>query len=50
MDESDWHRQTKRSQNTIFGSSYYIIMDDISGVADISKNLANFLTVSRKSG
>ena len=27
-----------------------IIMDDISGVADISKNLANFLTVSRKSG
>ena len=27
-----------------------IIMDDVSGVADISKNLSNFLTVSRKSG
>ena len=27
-----------------------IIMDDVSGVADISKNFANFLTVSRKYG
>ena len=27
-----------------------IIMDDVSGVADISKNLSNFLTVSRKFG
>ena len=25
-----------------------IIMDDVSGVADFSKNFANFLTVSRK--
>ena len=27
-----------------------IIMDDVSGVADISKNFSNFLTVSRKFG
>ena len=27
-----------------------IIMDDVSGVADISKKIANFLTVSRKCG
>ena len=27
-----------------------IIMDGVSGVGDISKNLSNFLTVSRKSG
>ena len=27
-----------------------IIMDDVSGVADISKKIANFLTVSRKFG
>ena len=27
-----------------------IIMDGVSGVADISKNLSNFLTVSRKFG
>ena len=27
-----------------------IIMDDVSGVADISKKFANFLTVSRKFG
>ena len=27
-----------------------IIMDDVSGVADVSKKLANFLTVSRKFG
>ena len=26
-----------------------IIMDDVSGVADVSKKFANFLTVSRKS-
>ena len=25
-------------------------MDDVSGVADVSKNFANFLTVSRESG
>ena len=25
-----------------------IVMDDVSGVADISKKIANFLTVSRK--
>ena len=27
-----------------------IVMDDVSGVADISKKFANFLTVSRKFG
>ena len=27
---------------------WIIVMDDVSGVADISKNVANFLTVSRK--
>ena len=27
-----------------------IIMDDVSGVADVSKKFANFLTVSRKFG
>ena len=27
-----------------------IIMGDVSGVADVSKNFANFLTVSRKFG
>ena len=27
-----------------------IIMDDVSGVADVSKKIANFLTVSRKFG
>ena len=27
-----------------------IIMDDVSGIADVSKNFSNFLTVSRKFG
>ena len=40
--------------NNIFGENrkmdQFIIMDDVSGVADISKNFANFLTVSRKYG
>ena len=44
----------KNNVNNSFGENKkldrVIIMDDISGVADISKNLANFLTVSRKSG
>ena len=44
----------KNNVNNSFGENKkldrVIIMDDVSGVADISKNLANFLTVSRKSG
>ena len=27
-----------------------IIMDDVSGIADVSKKFSNFLTVSRKFG
>ena len=38
--------------NSVFGKmkkmDCLIVMDDVSGVADISKNFANFLTVSRK--
>ena len=40
--------------NSLFGENkkmdHLIVMDDISGVADISKKFANFLTVSRKFG
>ena len=38
--------------NSLFGENknmnYLIVMDNVSGVADISKKFANFLTVSRK--
>ena len=40
--------------NSLFGKNkkmyHLIVMDDVSGVADISKKFANFLTVSRKFG
>ena len=40
--------------NSLFGQNKkadrLIVMDDVSGVAEISKKLANFLTVSRKFG
>ena len=40
--------------NSLFGKSKkmdcLIVMDDVSGVADVSKKFANFLTVSRKFG
>ena len=40
--------------NSLFGKNKkmgrFIVMDDVSGVADISKTFVNFLTVSRKSG
>ena len=44
----------KNNVNNSFGENkkldWLIIMDDVSGVADISKHFANFLTVSRKFG
>ena len=44
----------KNNVNNSFGENKkfdrLIVMDDVSGVADISKNFANFLTVSRKFG
>ena len=40
--------------NSLFGKNKkmdrHIVMDDVSGVADISKKFANLLTVSRKFG
>ena len=40
--------------NSLFGKNKkmncLIVMDDVSGVADVSKKFANFLTVSRKFG
>ena len=40
--------------NSLFGENkkmdHLIVMDDVSGVADISKKFPNFLTVSRKFG
>ena len=46
-------KDTKNVKN-LFGENKkmdrLIIMDDVSGVADISKKFANFLTVSRKFG
>ena len=45
---------TKDNENISFGKNkkldQLIIMDDVSGVADISKKFANFLTVSRTFG
>ena len=44
----------KNTVNNSFGENKkldrLIVMDDVSGVADVSKNFANFLTVSRKFG
>ena len=44
----------KNNVNNSFGKNKkldrLIVMDDVSGVADVSKNFANFLTVSRKFG
>ena len=44
----------KNNVNNSFGENkkldWLIIMDDVSGVVDISKHFANFLTVSRKFG
>ena len=43
----------KNNVNNLFGKNKkldrLIVMDDVSGVADVSKKFANFLTVSRKS-
>ena len=40
--------------NSLFGENKkmdrFVVMDDVSGVADVSKTFVNFLTVSRKSG
>ena len=48
------HENSSNNVNNSFGENkkldQLIIMDDVSGVADISKNFANFLTVSRKFG
>ena len=48
------HENSSHDVNNSFGENKkldrLIIMDDVSGVADISKNFANFLTVSRKFG
>ena len=44
----------KNNVNNLFGENKkldrLIVMDDVSGVADVPKKFANFLTVSRKSG
>ena len=44
----------KNNVNNSFGENKkldrLIVMDDVSGVADVSKKFANFLTVSRKFG
>ena len=49
----DNEKDTKNVKN-LFGKNKkmdrLIVMDDVSGVADISKKFANFLTVSRKFG
>ena len=49
----DNEKDTKNVKN-LFGENKkmdrLIVMDDVSGVADISKKFANFLTVSRKFG
>ena len=49
-DETD----DKNINNTLFGENdkidRLIVMDNVSGVADVSKKFANFLTVSRKFG
>ena len=46
-------KDTKNIKN-LFGKNKKMdrlfVMDDVSGVADISKKFANFLTVSRKFG
>ena len=43
-----------KNVNSSFGENRkmdrLIIMDDVSGIADVSKNFSNFLTVSRKFG
>ena len=43
-----------RNVNSSYGENRkidrLIIMDDVSGIADVSKNFSNFLTVSRKFG
>ena len=48
------HENSSHNVNNSFGENKkldrLIIMDDVSDVADISKNFANFLTVSRKLG
>ena len=48
------HENSSHNVNNSFGENKkldrLIIMDDVSGVADVSKNFANFLTVSRKFG
>ena len=45
---------TDNNVNNSFGENKkldrFIIMDDVSGAADVSKTFANFLTVSRKFG
>ena len=45
---------TDNNVNNYFGENkklnQLIIMDDVSGAADVSKKFANFLTVSRKFG
>ena len=52
-----WSREETDDKNVIknyFGENRkldrLIVMDDVSGVADVSKKFANFLTVSRKFG
>ena len=48
------HIPDENDLNFLFGKNkkmdYLIVMDDASGVADISKKFTNFLTVSRKFG
>ena len=52
--EAEGNEKDTKNVKYLFGENKkmdcLIIMDDVSGVADISKKFANFLTVSRKFG
>ena len=47
-------QRSHENVNSSFGENRkmdpLIIMDDVSGIADVSKNFSNYLTVSRKCG
>ena len=52
-----WSREETTDNNNVnnsFGENnkldWLIIMDDVSGIADVSKKFENFLTISRKFG
>ena len=53
-ESDDIQNENNNNVTNLFGENRkldrLIIMDDVSGIADISKNFSNFLTVSRKYG